>query len=186
MKVAISLACAAMLASAPAMAANWAIDPGASRLGFSGKQNGEAFAGKFGQFSGSIAFDPAKPEAGHADIVIDMASAGTGDTQRDEALPQAEWFSSKKFPQAHFVATGFRAKGGGAYEAPGQLSIRGIAHDVTLPFTLAIDGVTAHAKGHLDLVRTTYGVGQGPWSSGQWVALEVGVDFDVLAKQAGG
>ena len=57
---------------------------------------------------------------------------------------------------------------------------------MTLPFTLAIDGGTAHAKGHLELVRTTYGVGQGPWSSAQWVALEVGVDVDVVAKKAGG
>lgn len=186
MKLPLSLACAALLASAPAMAATWAIDAAGSKLGFSGKQNGEAFAGKFGRFSGTIAFDPAKPDAGHADIAIDMASAGTGDTQRDEALPQAEWFNSKKFPQAHFVATAFRAKGGDAFEAAGTLSIRGITRDVTLPFTLAIAGDTAHAKGHLDLVRTTYGVGQGPWSSAQWVALEVGVDFDVLAKRAGG
>ncbi len=186
MKLQVPLACAALLASAPALAADWAIDAAGSRLGFSGKQNGEAFAGKFGRFSGSVAFDPAKPEAGHADIVIDMASAGTGDTQRDEALPQAEWFNSKKFPQAHFVATGFRAKGGDAYETTGRLSIRGVDRDVTLPFTLAIDGGTAHAKGHLELVRTIYGVGQGPWSSAQWVALEVGVDVDVVAKKAGG
>jgi hypothetical protein len=31
----------------------------------------------------------------------------------------------------------------------------------------------ARATGHLDLVRTDFGVGQGPWTSGQWVALEV-------------
>ena len=180
------LACAVVLASAPAMAARRSNDPGGSNLGFSGHQNGEAFAGKLAHFSGKVAFDPAHPEAGHADIVIDMGSAATGDTQRDAALPQAEWFDAKKFPQAHFVASGFHAKGGGAFEAAGKLSIRDVAREVTLPFTLAVDGATAHAKGHLDLVRTTYGVGQGPWSSAQWVALEVGVDFDVLARQSGG
>ena len=186
MRICALLASAGLLAGAPAMAANWTIDPAASKLGFSGKQNGEAFAGHFGQFSGTVAFDPAKPEAGHADIVIDMASAGTGDTQRDEALPQAEWFDAKKFPQGHFVASGFRSKGGDAYEATGRLSIRGVARDVTLPFTLTVSGDTAHARGHLELVRTAYGVGQGPWSSGQWVALEVGVDLDVVARKAGG
>ncbi len=180
------LACAVLLAAGSARAADWTIDPAASKLGFAGKQNGEAFAGKFSRFSGTVAFDPAKPEAGHADIVIDMASAGTGDTQRDEALPQAEWFNAKTFPQGHFVATGFRPKGGDAYEAAGKLSIRGISRDVTLPFTLRVSGDTAHASGHLDLVRTSYGVGQGPWSSGQWVALEVGVDLDVVAKKSGG
>ncbi len=182
----VPIAFAVLLAAGPAQAADWAIDPAVSRLGFAGKQNGEAFAGKFGHFSGTVAFDPAKPEAGRADIVIDMASAATGDTQRDEALPQAEWFNARKFPQGHFVATGFRSKGGDAYEATGKLSIRGISRDVTLPFTLAITGDTAHARGHLDLVRTSYGVGQGPWSSAQWVALEVGVDLDVVAKKVGG
>ncbi len=180
------LAGAAGLASGPALAADWAVDAGASKLSFSGTQNGEAFSGKFARFAGTVTFDPAKPEAGHVDITIDMASASTGDTQRDEALPQPEWFDAKKFPQAHFVASGFKAKGGDAYEADGQLSIRDIAQPVTLPFTLTITGDTAHAKGRAELVRTKFGVGQGPWSSGQWVALEVGVDVDLVAKKAGG
>jgi len=165
------LAGAAGLASGPALAADWAVDAGASKLSFSGTQNGEAFSGKFARFAGTVTFDPAKPEA---------------DTQRDEALPQPEWFDAKKFPQAHFVASGFKAKGGDAYEADGQLSIRDIAQPVTLPFTLTITGDTAHAKGRAELVRTKFGVGQGPWSSGQWVALEVGVDVDLVAKKAGG
>lgn len=186
-----SLVCAAVLtgatlAAGPALAADWTVDAGASKLGFSGTQNGEAFRGKFAHFAGTVAFDPAKPEAGHADITIDIASASTGDTQRDEALPQPEWFDAKKFPQAHFVASGFKAKGGDAYEADGQVSIRGVAQPVTLPFTLTIAGDTAHAKGRAELVRTKFGVGQGPWSSGQWVALEVGVDVDLVAKKAGG
>jgi len=73
-----------------------------------------------------------------------------------------------------------------AYEAAGRLTIRGVAKDVVLPFTLAIAGDSATAKGHLNLVRTAFGVGQGPWTSGEWVALEVGVDFDLVAMKAGG
>jgi polyisoprenoid-binding protein YceI len=61
------------------------------------------------------------------------------------------------------------------------LTLRGVAKPVTLPFTLAIAGTTAHAKGHLNLARTLFGIGQGTWSSGQWVALDVGVDVDIVA-----
>jgi hypothetical protein len=53
-----------------------------------------------------------------------------------------------------------------------------------MPFTLQITGTTAHAKGHLSLVRTLFGIGQGPWSSGQWVALDVEVDVDIVATPA--
>ena len=52
---------------------------------------------------------------------------------------------------------------------------------LTLPFTLVIDGRSAHAKGHVELNRHTFGIGQGPRATDQWVAFEVGVDIDVAA-----
>jgi polyisoprenoid-binding protein YceI len=118
-------------------------------------------------------------------VTIDRASARTGDTQRDSALPQAEWFDVKHSPQATFEATGFISKGGDVYEAPGKLTIRGMAKDVVLPFTLAVTGDKAAAKGHLSLVRTGFGVGQGVWATGEWVGLDVGVDVDLIANKSG-
>jgi polyisoprenoid-binding protein YceI len=170
----------------PALAANWTVQPDKSHLGFSGTQTGAPFKGSFGKWTAEIAFDPAHPEAAHAKVTIDLASARTGDTQRDTALPEADWFDVKHFPQATFEATGFAANVGDAYEAAGRLTIRGVAKDVVLPFTLAIAGDNATAKGHLNLLRTAFGVGQGPWTSGEWVALEVGVDFDLVAVKTGG
>ena len=115
-----------------------------------------------------------------------MTSARTGDPQRDEALPQADWFDAGKYPRAIFEATGFHSKGSDAWETPGTLSIRGIHRDLVLPFALTLSGDTAHAHGHADLERTSFGVGQGAWASGQWVALEVGVDVDINATQKPG
>ena len=176
---------AIILSAAPALAADWTVDPAKSRLGFSGIQTSAPFQGSFGKWTAAIAFDPAHPEAGHAKVTIELASAKTGDTQRDTALPEADWFDVKQFPEASFEATGFVAKGGNAYEAPGKLTIRGLAKDVVLPFTLAIDGDKAEAKGHLSLVRTGFGVGQGVWASGDWVALDVGVDVELVATRSG-
>jgi len=169
----------------PALAADWTVQPDKSHLGFSGTQTGAPFKGNFGTWRAEIAFDPAHPEAAHAKVTIDLASARTGDTQRDTALPQSDWFDVKHFPQATFEASGFTPKGGDTYEATGKLTIRGVTKDVVLPFTLAVAGDGATAKGHLGLVRTAFGVGQGPWTSGEWVALEVGVDFDLVAVKAG-
>jgi len=184
MKPAALLVALALL-SPPALASDWSVDMAKSHLGFSGVQNGAPFQGRFGKWTAEIAFDPAHPEAGQAKVTIDLASATTGDTQRDSALPQAEWFDVKDFPQAIFEATGFTAKGGDAYEAPGTLTIRGIGKAVVLPFTLAVSGDKASAKGHLALVRTGFGVGQGVWATGDWVALEVGVDVDLVATKSG-
>ena len=69
-----------------------------------------------------------------------------------------------------------------ALAAPGELAGR---YRTVLPFTLTISGDQAAAKGHLSLIRSDFGIGQGPWSSGQWVALEVGVDVDLVATKSG-
>jgi polyisoprenoid-binding protein YceI len=184
MRIANLLLALPLLAAVPAHAADWTVDPAQSHLGFSGVQNGAPFKGSFGKWTARIVFDPAHPEAAEAKVTIELSSATTGDAQRDAALPQAEWFDVKAFPEARFEATGFVAKGGDAYEAPGTLTIRGIDKDVVLPFTLAVTGDKAVAKGHLSLVRTGFGVGQGVWATGDWVALDVGVDLDLVATQA--
>lgn len=77
-----------------------------------------------------------------------------------------------------------RKVGDGSYAADGTLTLRGVSKPLTLPFTLEISCDTAHAKGHLDLTRDAFGVGQGPWATGQWVALEVGIDFDLVALRS--
>jgi cytochrome b561 len=174
---------AGILLARPAFAADWAVDPGKSALGFTASVSGANFEGKFKSWQAEISFDPANPAAGHAKVTIDMASAVTGDRQRDSALPDADWFAVKKNPQAVFEATSFTAKGGNQYEANGTLTIRGVAKPVTMPFTLDISGADAHAKGKLDIVRTDFGVGQGDWSTAETVGLGVSITFDLVAKR---
>jgi polyisoprenoid-binding protein YceI len=183
MKSAATLAVLCLVSAGPAGAATWTIDPTQSSLGFEGVQTGSPFQGKFDKFTAQIEFDRSKPDVGHVLVLIDIASAHTGDTQRDESLPQRDWFDVKSHPQARFEATRFRAKGGDNYEATGRLTIRGMSRDCVLPFTLDISGDEAHAKGRVQILRTDFGVGQGPWTSGQWVALQVGIDFDLTAKR---
>lgn len=177
----LCLAAVLSVAALPASAAEWAVDPAKSTLTFSGIQVGAPFTGRFERFEAKIAFDPATPEAGHAVVLIDLASARTGDVQRDEALPQKDWFDVKSANQARFEATRFADKGHGDYEAIGTLTIRGTSRPLALPFHLTLAEGRARATGHVGLVRTEFGVGQGPWASGQWVGLDVGVDIDLVA-----
>lgn len=167
----------------PAAAADWSVDAARSTLGFTGSVSGKDFEGKFKSWSAEIAFDQANPSSGHAKVTIDMASAVTGDRQRDAALPGSDWFDVKKAPQALFEASGFKALGGNRFEADGTLTIRGIKKSVAMPFTLDLTGDDAHAKGKLDIVRTDYGVGQGEWSTADTVGLNVSITFDLIARK---
>lgn len=171
------------LSGTAASAATWTVDPAKSTLGFSGQQTGEPFTGRFKTWTAAIDFDPAHPEAGHISATVDTASATTGDPQKDEALPGADWLDAAGFAKASFEAKGFTAKGGDAYETTGTLTLRGASKPVVLPFTLTIAGDQAHAVGHAKLLRTDFGVGQGAWASGDYVALDVTVDLDITATR---
>lgn len=167
-----------------ASAATWTVDPAKSRIVFSGTQTEQPFSGQFKTFAATIDFDPAKPQAGHVLVAIETASASTGDAQKDEALPGEDWFDVKAFPKATFEAASFTAKGGNAYEANGTLTIRNVSKPVVLPFTLDTSGDTAHAVGKVQLVRTAFGVGQGAWTTPEYVAFEVNVEIDLTATKA--
>ncbi len=172
---------APLVATPASSATSWTVDPARSSLGFSGTQSGVRFDGHFTRWRSDIVFDPANPQAGHAHIVIDMASATTGDREMDDQLPASDWLDVKAFPQAVFDAGRFVALGDNRFEADGTLTIRGIAKTVALPFTLDIADGKAHAVGKLPLVRTDYGVGQGAWADGNLVALGVTVSVDIVA-----
>ncbi len=182
-RVAVWGALALLLPLVPAQAADWQVDPAKSHLTFTGTQAGETFQGRFTQWTATIAFDPAHPADGHAEVVIDTASAQTGDAQKDEALPQSDWFNAKAYPQARFVAKSFRQTAPGHFEAVGSLTIKGISHDVVLPFTLTLNGNQAAVAGKLAIDRTAYHVGEGAWSATTFVGGTVGLDIALIATR---
>ncbi|MGO8737646.1 YceI family protein [Rhodoblastus sp.] len=176
------VALALLAETSAAQAADWKILPD-SALTFSGEQAGEKFTGRFSRFDAKISLDPQKLGEAKIVVTLDVASAATGDKQRDTALPDKDWFDQKTFPQARFESRRVTRTATG-YEAVGDLTLRGASKQIHLPFTLAIDGRKAEVKGHADLRRDAFGVGQGQWASDEWVAFDVGVDFDLKAEQA--
>ena len=164
-----------------ATASDWKVVAGKSWLGFTGSASGTPFDGRFSRWDARITFDPDKPEAGHVTVSVDMASAATGDKEKDQTLPQAAWFDAKSFPRAVLEVQSFQAKGGRDYDAIGTLALRNVSKAIVMPTTIEVSGNILHATGHLDLLRTDYGVGEG--TSAQWVALDVTATFDVTAER---
>lgn len=179
-----SAAAATTVDSEPPPPGGWAVDKSASRLAFTATQTGEAFEGRFENFTASIVFDPDDLSAAHIVVAVDPASARTGDRQRDTALPGSDWFRTRDYPTARFESREVSRTGEGAYEARGALTMRDVTRDIALPFTLAIDGARARAEGGVTLIRTDWGVGQGEFATDQWVGTEVGVKFVIEATKA--
>jgi polyisoprenoid-binding protein YceI len=174
---------AALVAATPASAQHWTVDYTKSRLGFTVAWSNEPFSGAFRSWKADIEFDPADLAHAPADVAIDLASEASDEAEFDVGLKGALGFQVSQFPTAHFVTTGFAHRSGNDYVAAGKLSLRGVTKDVTLPFTLTLDGGRAHMKGTALVIRTDYGVGQGPWSAPTPVAREVTVTIDIAATR---
>jgi len=181
--IAVLAVMAPTLVVAAAAPARWTVDAG-SKLSFQGKMNGDGFTGIFRRWSADIRFDPKALAASKAIVTIDVASAATGDADRDQALPTPDWFAAQRFPKATFTTTAIKDLDGGRYQASGDLAIRGAHKAVVLPFTLAISGDTARMNGQLVLNRTAFGIGQGKWSTPDVVDTSVTVIIALTAHRA--
>jgi polyisoprenoid-binding protein YceI len=151
-----------LLLAGPTFAAEYTQTVG-STLGFSGKYQGEAFIGQFPGFVTTLSFDAAKLAGAKLDVTIPLATATTRNADYDSELRGASFFNSKKFPQARYTATKFRALGGNKYAADGTLSLRGISKPVTLTFVWAA-GAKPVLTGTAVVKRLEFGVGGGDWA----------------------
>ena len=172
-----------MAASAEAAPAAWTVDKAASSIGFRSSLGGMAFAGTFRRWDAQIQFDPKALAASRAVVTVDVASAVTGDRDKDEAMPTADWFDVAHFPRATFATTSFKDLGGGRYQAVGTLTLKGVARPATLPFTLTIAGAQAKMNGQLSVNRSAFGVGKGQFASAETVPFAVAVTVAMTARR---
>jgi cytochrome b561/polyisoprenoid-binding protein YceI len=149
-----------------------------SSLTYTFIQAGARNRGRFGSFAAT--FDPA---AGRLSVVIDMRSFDTGDAQRNGMLGGKDFFDVAQYPQARFTATRIE-KTATEYEAIGSLTLRGVTHPVTVPFTWRTATVRGRSVGYLSgqlvLRRLDFGIGQGQWHSTAWLGNDVTVRYSLV------
>lgn len=162
--------------------ADWTVAPG-GRLGFTARWNGEAVEGRFDRWRADIRFSPDQLAASRIKVTVDLASADTGDGQRDDSLKGSDFFDTSAHRSATFTARDVRHLGGDRYEARGTLDLRGASKPATLRYTLGIDGDRARVNGTARIDRTAFGVGQGEWASTDAIAAGVNIAFAFTATR---
>ncbi len=169
-----------LLLTANAFATEWKVQSDSSTLSFEGTQAGATFQGSFAAFTADITLDPDDLNAASIKVDIITASAATGSSERDEALPGSDWFDVANHPIATFASTSVTQTAEG-YVADGTLTLKGTSLPVSLPFSLTIDGDTAQAVGGVTINRNDYGVGTGPLSP--MVGNDVTIKFEITATR---
>ena len=153
---------------------------------FVSKQMNVPVDGRFKKVSGTLDFDPEKPETAKAQVSVDLTSIDMGFEDVEKEAQRPLWFNTAKFPHATFSSTAVKPAGPGKYEVAGKLTIKGITRDVTLPITLTNKpGGPASVDGALTIKRLDFKIGEGEWSDTETVANEVQIKFRMALPAAG-
>lgn len=173
---------AMLMATPPAIAADYLQATG-STLGFSGRLEGERFEGRFPGFATRFRFDPAKLGEARLDVTIPLAGATTGNRDHDAEMRGDSLLDVRKFAQARYTASRFRALGGNRYAADGMLSLHGIARPVTLAFTWTA-GKQPVLVGTASVRRLQFGIGSDDWADADILSDAIAIDTRVVFTPA--
>ena len=164
----------------PAPVPAWTIQPG-GRLSFSvGSDEAGQIQGSFSRWSGSISFDPERPEKADIRISVDLTSASVGDSTQDAMLSEDEFFATGKFAKASFRASSARKTGANSYTANGTLDLKGAKRPQVISFRLTGSDLRRHVEGSATISRAAFAIGNGP--SGESLDANVAVKFSFDAK----
>lgn len=120
------------LATAQAAPADYEIDLDHTYATFAIDHHGASInRARFDEVSGSVRFDKAAG-TGAIDITVQVASVYSGSKGFDEHLRAADLFDAERYPTMRFVSDQLVFEGERLVEAPGQLTLLGQTHPVTL------------------------------------------------------
>jgi polyisoprenoid-binding protein YceI len=180
-------------ASAPALTeltGTYTLDPAHTRIGFVARHAMVTkVRGAFNEFTGTAALDGANPENSTVQVTIQAASIDTRNAQRDGHLRGNDFLAMEEYPQITFVSTGVRQSGETTFEVTGDLTIKDVTNEVTIPFefegaaTDPFGNERVGFEGSVAINRKDYGV---TWNAaleggGVLVSDKVTLEFEVSA-----
>jgi polyisoprenoid-binding protein YceI len=149
--------------------------------------------GSFDTYEGTATINGAEPASSTLSVTIQAASVDTRDANRDGHLRSADFFDAETHPTITFVGTGFAIVDDATVEVTGDLTIKGVTNQVTIPFefggeaTDPFGNVRIGFEGQVTVNRKDWGLN---WNAaletgGVLVSEKVVLEFEVSAiKQA--
>ncbi len=91
---------------------------------------------------------------------IDMTSLKDADANArlETHLKSDDFFSTEKFPKTTFVTSNIESKDGDQYNVKGNLTIKGITHEIEFPATIQIINDQLSAKAKILVDRTKFDI----------------------------
>ena len=180
-------------ASVPALTeltGTYTLDPAHTRIGFVARHAMVTkVRGSFDEFAGTAVLDGANPANSRVEVTIEAASIDTRNAQRDEHLRGNDFLAMQEYPKITFASTGVRQAGETTFEVTGDLTIKGVTNEITIPFEFEgaakdpFGNERVGFEGSVTINRKDYGV---TWNAaleggGVLVSDKVTLEFEISA-----
>lgn len=157
---------------AHAGAETWQIDKAHSSIYFDVRHTFVTVRGQFDEFSGTVRFDPENKDASGVAFEVRVPSINTNIQKRDKHLRSPDFFNAAKFPVMRFKSREIRHVEDNSYIMDGELSIKGVSKNVSVPFTylgmrdnpLKKEQMVAGFEAAFSINRLDYNVGNGQFA----------------------
>jgi polyisoprenoid-binding protein YceI len=154
-KTPFAVLAAALAVASPTLAADtYQFDKAHTTVGFQVRHIFTNVGGRFTDFAGTINVDRASPERSSVEFTIHAKSIDTNEPRRDEHLRSAEFFDVANHPAITFKSTSLKPNGKDSWLVTGDLTMRGVSKQVTLPVTLLGEGKDPWGNEKLGLETT--------------------------------
>jgi polyisoprenoid-binding protein YceI len=180
-------------ATAPTLAeltGTYTLDPAHTRIGFVARHAMVTkVRGAFNEFEGTATIDGTNPAVSGVQVTIKAASIDTRNAQRDEHLRGNDFLAMAEYPQITFTSTGVKQSGADTFEVTGDLTIKGVTNEITVPFefegaaTDPFGNERVGFEGSVTINRKDYGI---TWNAaletgGVLVSDKVTLEFEISA-----
>ncbi len=197
MKTRFAVLAAALAVAPSAFAADtYQFDKAHTTVAFQVRHIFTMLGGKFQEFSGTINVDRTKPEASSVEFTIQADSIFTNEPKRDAHLKSPDFFDVAKYPTITFRSKSVKANGKDSWLVTGDLTMRGVTKQLTLPVTFLGEGKDPWGNEKMGfetsttLNRQDYGISwnktldQGGVLVGDEVKVQVSVEANKVKQAA--
>ena len=161
----------------------WVVVRDGSSIELTVRALGGSHQGRFEDWRGDIAFDPAAPGRTRATVVVQAASLRMRSSALTRRAVGAGLLDAAHHPVIRFELRSLEPLGGGQYSAGAEITMKGRTRPVSFPLDLRVTGDRAHLTGAFTLDRTQFGIGTtGAWN--RVIGREVRVRVALQARRA--
>ncbi|MER5646318.1 YceI family protein [Streptosporangium sp. NPDC002524] len=168
----------------------YTLDPAHSRFGFAARHAMVTkVRGSIPVREATASLDAGDPGASSVHVVLDVAGIETGNENRDAHLRTGDFLDATGHPFITFDSTGVKQAGDDDFEVTGDLTIRGVSRQITVPLrytgtAVDIQGMTRVGfEGSTVINRKDFGMTYNAVleTGGVMVSEKITLEFDLSA-----